>query len=396
MAGTEVILLRSTDVGAPTLSGTVGTLLDVLDACLVDGYNSKSIQSITRSGSTATVTFATAHNYAADGLTKVQISGAGQTEYNGIFKISNVTTTTFDITVTGTPATPATGTITSKVAPLGWGRPFTRTANKGVYRSSETTGTRFYLRVVDDGSSTNGARNARLRGYETMTDVDTGTGLFPTDLQVSGGLWFGKSNTLDVTAKSWVLAGDGFEFFLFYTYSSSYPSTYRCFHFGDVASEQASDPYGCLIYGSSAENSAALPETSDNAHFVVSNAATALAGHYLARSFTGIGASIAAGKVGLNYNFGNLQPMGVANMPYPAGNNNGLYIAPIFVIEPSTPLVRATLKGLYAPLHTRPLGHAATYSSPVGLAGRMLYSVTTPYSGSTPGETHVDITGPWR
>jgi hypothetical protein len=39
----------------------------------------------------------------------VPISGATQTEYNGTFTISNVTTNTFDFTVTGTPATPATG-----------------------------------------------------------------------------------------------------------------------------------------------------------------------------------------------------------------------------------------------------------------------------------------------
>lgn len=35
-------LFRSDDTGAPTLSGTVGTLNDVLNACLVDGYGSKS------------------------------------------------------------------------------------------------------------------------------------------------------------------------------------------------------------------------------------------------------------------------------------------------------------------------------------------------------------------
>lgn len=65
---------------------------------------------ITRSGSTASV------SHTAHGLSngdKVVIRGALQPEYNGIFTISNVTTNAYDYTVSGTPATPATGTITS-------------------------------------------------------------------------------------------------------------------------------------------------------------------------------------------------------------------------------------------------------------------------------------------
>ncbi len=65
---------------------------------------------ITRSGSTASVSH-TAHGY-ANGQ-KVNILGANQGEYNGVRTISNVSTNAYDYTVSGTPATPATGTITS-------------------------------------------------------------------------------------------------------------------------------------------------------------------------------------------------------------------------------------------------------------------------------------------
>lgn len=70
---------------------------------------------ITRSGSTASV----AHT--AHGMTtgmSVIIRGATQDEYNGIYAISNVTTNAYDYTVSGTPATPATGTITATAAIL--------------------------------------------------------------------------------------------------------------------------------------------------------------------------------------------------------------------------------------------------------------------------------------
>lgn len=71
--------------------------------------SSKSVSSITRSGTTATVTCGVAHTV-TDG-SPVTISGADQSEYNGIFQAAYVSSTVFTIEVTGSPATPATGTI---------------------------------------------------------------------------------------------------------------------------------------------------------------------------------------------------------------------------------------------------------------------------------------------
>lgn len=75
-------------------------------------YHSYAVTSITRSGSTATVTTATTNTL--DTGNTVVISGANETEYNGTFTITvTVPGTAFTYTVTGTPATPATGTITA-------------------------------------------------------------------------------------------------------------------------------------------------------------------------------------------------------------------------------------------------------------------------------------------
>lgn len=68
-----------------------------------------SVSSITRSSQTATVTTSGAH-----GLTSgdtVLIDGAVEAEYNGTFVITVLSTTTFSYTVSGSPSTPATGTI---------------------------------------------------------------------------------------------------------------------------------------------------------------------------------------------------------------------------------------------------------------------------------------------
>ena len=70
---------------------------------------SVAITSITRSGSTATVTSTTRHGL-FNGF-KVRIRGAAQAEYNGDFTASVSSPTVFTITVSGSPATPATGTL---------------------------------------------------------------------------------------------------------------------------------------------------------------------------------------------------------------------------------------------------------------------------------------------
>jgi hypothetical protein len=65
--------------------------------------------SITRDGTTATVTMSTAHFLQSGQV--VNILGADQSEYNGTALVTVVNATTFTITVAGSPATPATGTI---------------------------------------------------------------------------------------------------------------------------------------------------------------------------------------------------------------------------------------------------------------------------------------------
>lgn len=67
------------------------------------------ITSITRSSSTATVTTTASHSLTTGHY--VFIIGATQSEYNGIHQVTVTGASTFTFTVTGTPATPATGTI---------------------------------------------------------------------------------------------------------------------------------------------------------------------------------------------------------------------------------------------------------------------------------------------
>lgn len=73
----------------------------------------KTISSITRVGQVATVTTTTAHGLSDGG--PVNIGTANQTEYNGIFPATVISSTVYTIPVEGNPATPATtsGSLTS-------------------------------------------------------------------------------------------------------------------------------------------------------------------------------------------------------------------------------------------------------------------------------------------
>ena len=130
----------------------------MLDAVLVDGYNTVSVADIVRSGSTATVT--TAANHGLSPGDSATIMGAEQADYNIEAVVSVVDATHFTYTVANSPATPATGTITVKRSPAGFAKAFSGT-NKAAYRSNDLSGSRPYLQVIDGGSTAGAAREAR-------------------------------------------------------------------------------------------------------------------------------------------------------------------------------------------------------------------------------------------
>jgi uncharacterized phage protein gp47/JayE len=69
--------------------------------------------SLARSGSIVTATTVDNHDFASGN--SITIAGANQTEYNGTFVITVTESKKFTYTITGTPVTPATGTITSSL-----------------------------------------------------------------------------------------------------------------------------------------------------------------------------------------------------------------------------------------------------------------------------------------
>lgn len=114
---------------------------------------------ITRSGTTATVV-ANGHGFTTG--QKVVISGATQTAYNGAFEVTVTGPNSFTYTVTGSPTSPATGTIY-----VAAGDTTDLIALAGVERVSSATDAEFIF-TRPDGSQIRGADNARIQLAENL------------------------------------------------------------------------------------------------------------------------------------------------------------------------------------------------------------------------------------
>lgn len=363
-----VRMFQSTDTGAPTVTGQAGGsnqgIVAMLDAILVNGYNSATV-TITRSGSTATVSH-TAHGYSSSASSptsarRVKISGAAQSEYNGEFTITYVDANTYTYTVSGTPASPATGTITSVRAPLGWTTAFTGT-NLRAYRPSQ--GNQFYLRLDDTGTA-----QARVVGYESMSDVNTGTNPFPTAAQMSGGLYWGKSTTTDGTARAWIAIGDEKRVYIIINANSG--ASFGggiVMVFGDFRSFKNGDAYNCSIVGSTLADST----TNNFKAIATTNSYGSATGHYVTRSYTQAGASIAMAKgtmaCGISTSGSAFSTLSALGGTFPDPISGGVNLFKISVVENSLSKWRGDYPGLWDT--SQSLTHADTFSGSGALGGR--------------------------
>lgn len=376
---------------APSLTGQVGTLVALLDACLVNGFNTKSVTSAVQTAGVATVT-ATAHGYNVNDV--VAISGANEAAWNDEFRVLTTATNSFTFAIPSGTTSPATGTLSAKIAPLGWTKPFSGT-NKAAYLP-QAQYVQCYLRILDDSTvptSANG-RWAKARGYETMSDVDTGTGLFPTAAQAANALSIYKSSNSDATARAWWLVGDGGIFYFGSFWHASYLTAAGGYVFGDINSLRAGDSYSSFLNAEAAgtDTLVTYPGTANSLDAVGAFSATQ-GGKYLARSYTQIGSAVAAGMIGDN---GVSTAIGGGGLAYPHPVDNGLLFSPVGVVETSVLRSRA-LPGFYQPLHQTPLTYLDTITGLSDFPNRTFqaFDLVAINSGNR-AQCLIDITGPWR
>jgi hypothetical protein len=226
-------------------------------------------------------------------------------------------------------------------AAAGWSNPFTGAAGQEVFRQG---GAGFYWHVDDTGPGLGLQREARTRGYEVTTAWATGTGLFPTAAQAAAGVIVRKSATADGTARAWVVAADDRTVYLFFLTGDA-ASTYYAMMFGDFASSRAADTYKTAIMGRNLENNATSAVDSFGE---LTASFAAQGGHYIARSYTGLGAATTADKHA--FREGQATPYAwIGPLSFPNPPDGGLYLHRILVTEANIGF-RGYLRGVYQPL----------------------------------------------
>lgn len=177
VASTDVKFYTNANINAPELTNAWGSIIDVLDACLVNGFGSQTVSTLTASGATVTATFGSAHNFMQHQV--VKINGANQAEYNGehcILEVPNTNSITFQLAAAPSVTT-ATGAITCSLPALGWEKKYSG-VNKAVYKGQNGLDPMF-LRVdasLPDGYTTTWAKSAKITVSDSMTDIDTFNG----------------------------------------------------------------------------------------------------------------------------------------------------------------------------------------------------------------------------
>ena len=379
----------STMTGAPVLSGTAGALRALLKACLVDGFGAGAVATLTTAGAVATATFAGAHPYRVG--TVVQIEGATPAGLNGQKRIISTTTNAVTYAAPGIADGAATGTITHKVAAAGWQELFAGAlANVLCVKPTVLEATGCVVRVDDTG-----ATNARVRVFESMTDVSTGLGLTPLESQLAGGLFWPKSGTANATVRPWYLVADERGFFL--AVSPQGTDRFTLLYAGDIASLKSGDAYGYLITGNQADqtNLTTVPDGCCGwSH------RSARAGAYMVRAHTAIGQAIPVQRLGAHHN-GSAADVyagtaGYSPGAYPNGANNGLMTGALGLFGLT---LRGSVPGLLHPVHDcgSAFSTGAIVDGTDDLAGRLLMAlrVAPPSGGMAAGTVFLDLTGSW-
>lgn len=413
--------------GAPQLSNNWGCMVDLLDACLVNGFNLKPVTSITRAEGIATVTIDAGHLYQVNQV--LLIAGADQAEYNGEVRVLSITRTTFTYAVTGTPATPATGdTLTVKVAPLGFEKVFSG-VNKGVYRSKNVMSNRPYLRVDNSFAppyNTAWAKKAKVGMAQGMSDIDTVVGaqapfapLNPNqNWQTTGDTDSGNvvdgwykwyyarngypysevdRNTPPEYNRPWVLVGDDRGFYLFNEHSNIHQANGRSgYCFTDFDSYRQGDPYNTLLAATESFTTAGDGfdwGSGSRNHF---NRSLDFTGKILMRDHTLLGGNQRVGLTSLNTNNGQTISGRATGIPFPNPVDYSLILHPTYLIQESGKGLRGKLPGLMWVHNDYPMQDLDIVENVVGYSGRKFIMIKMNfYSEGANSTMAVDITGPW-
>lgn len=392
MATQNVKYFRSTDTGAPTLFGNIpgatgnaGSLIGLLRAILINGYNSQTASSVTVASNVATFN-CTSHGFVVGQcLLCAGVTGGptGYANFNTELYVATAAANSFTVATSGISDGTLTGTITAKVAPAGWTEPYSSTTNITAFKQPGGNG--FYFNIDESA-----AQVSRVTGFESMTAVGVanGTGAFPTSVQLSGGVYWNRSSTTDTTQRPWLALVTDRHLLIYVNPDSSATGANGSIQgMTDLRVYKAGDIYATLLVGN------ATSTTTISQSLYLSGAGTAATGHFMTRSYTQIGSSVTVGKTCVDSVIGTGVYAGASGLTYPCPVDSGNWMSPIRCYEAATGLnaPRGEMVGVWCPMHTKPLTHLDTFSGTGSLAGKS-FVVVNGYNG---GQLFLETSNTW-
>ena len=378
---TSVKHAYSSMVGAPVINGTAGSLIATLRAFLVTGWGAKSVDSAAISNGVCRLTFASGKS-AAEVNAVIQVAGAAPAGLNGEQRVTAVANGWIEFK-TDLPDGAVTGSLSFKMAGLGWEEVYSKT-NVSVFRPTDPRGTRMYYRVDDSGTT-----QARVQMHESMTDVDTGSGVAPAQ---AGGFYWTKKGDTGTEGVYWLLIGDAQGFYFtcspYGAASLAFGATTR--YAGDINSYRSGDAWCAMLSGSLNGSGSSV----DGCMFSGSTTGTFV----VARQYHGLGSAVSLFRkaFGESTTSGNSNALG----SFPSKADNGLRLAPVLLVDADNS-PRGEAPGLF---HCPQNGLAAVFPATVTFtdgagkfAGQKLLSVGVgPLSNNAVGIGFFDATVPWR
>jgi len=289
----QFTIYSSNDIGHPVLTGgTSGSLLAVLNACLITGYGSKPGAGWTKTGSIGP----------AAGLA---IPDSGSC---GIF-----------VQPTGSQAT-------MFMSDCGSG---------GGLQNARMSGYDYITQFTASSFNITGSNP-----FPTVAQNPLNTGVNAVGIR--------KSATINSIERAWIIFADSSSMYGFINSGDS-PGVYIGFAFGDIYSIKSGsvDTSKCVIIGRSSEGNSYAGGNDTLDALTLVNAATST--HYMQRSFSGAAVSITCGKHGDANKGSSAYLLGITQ--FPNSVDNSLWVSPVWVHENTTSTIRGRMRGFYHILH---------------------------------------------
>lgn len=384
--------------GAPSLGDiTAGALTALLKAVLVTGFGNLTINSLVWDATegAAKATFSGGHAYLQDSV--IEVSGASPAAYNGEHRAKKVSSTEVWFELDGgNPGSAGSGTMSMKVAPLGW--TLTHESGDGmvaIYRPTNVSESgNVSLRIDNTAFSgwTGGtyiAYLAKVQLVEDVVDINTYTLIYEHRWPCTG----------RYSDKRWDLIGDSQLFYFLPAYAiSNYQSLLM---FGYIKSVRPGDRYHAVLstYPTTGANETSRrwdQATNTNWGYVYNNLLSFDDSNHriMARPYHQLFGTVGWWLKGVFARFG-------TGMTVPNGSDNGFYMStdPIMVLESNNHL-RGYLPGLVVPYGNVSAWHRKNFVNLPALPGKIVRFIQATYTESgasaAPTLAGFDLTGPWR